>query len=316
MIKKVAVTTSSFAQDDPYPLELLERNEFSVLSNRQGRTLKQEEILEILPGCLGVIAGTEVYNKELLEKLNGLRVISRCGSGTDNIDLSICKTLGIKVFNTPDGPTRAVAELVIGLTLNLLRQINVMDHEIRRGVWQKRMGRLLIDKEVGIVGLGRIGKEVAKLSSALGAKVFYYDSIEDQPDFLYAMKNELKELLSHCDVISLHLPFTPENRHFIGKEELSLMKESALLINCSRGGIVDEDALYSALKNGRLLGAAMDVFDSEPYQGPLRELENVILTPHIGSYAKEARLKMELAAVDNLIKGIKEIELNSTGGTI
>lgn len=306
MIKKIAVTTSSFAQCDPYPLDLLEKNELSVVSNRQGGTLKQGEILELLKGCLGVIAGTESYTKEVLEQLKDLRVISRCGSGTDNIDLEICKILGIKVFNTTDGPTRAVAELVIGLIINLLRNIHIMDQEIRNGVWQKRMGRLFVDKEIGIVGLGRIGQEVAKLSSVLGAKVFYYDSLETQePDVSYVIKNELQDLLSHCDVISLHLPLTPENRHFIGQKELSLMKESALLIHCSRGGIVDEEALYAALKNGRLLGAAIDVFDLEPYQGPLRELDNVILTPHIGSYAKEARLKMELAAVDNLIKGLK-----------
>ena len=309
MISKVAITTSSFGQCSSYPLEFLEKNEFSVISNRQGRTLKQGEILELLNGCLGVIAGTEVYNKEVLEKLKSLRVISRCGSGTDNIDLDVCKTRGIKVFNTPDGATRAVAELVIALILNLLRNINTMDHEMRSGVWQKRMGRLFADKEVGIIGFGRIGKEIAILSNALGAKVFYYDPfVAQESDFSYVTKNELNDLLTHCDVISLHLPFTSENRQFIGKEGLSLMKESAVLINCSRGGIVDEDALYSALKNGRLLGAAIDVFDSEPYQGPLRELKNVILTPHIGSYAKEARFKMELAAVDNLINGLREME--------
>lgn len=311
MTKKIAVTTSSFGQGDPYPLELLEKNQLSVIFNKQGRTLKPEEIPRLLNGCLGVIAGTEVYDKEVLGKLKGLRVISRCGTGTDNVDLDACKTRGIKVFNTPDAATRAVAELVIGLTLNLLREINVMDQEIRRNVWQKRMGRLLMDKEVGIVGLGRIGKEVAKLFSALGAKVFYYDPVEAQSDFSCATKNELKDLLTHCDIVSLHVPFTTENSRCIGKKEFSLMKESALLVNCSRGGVVDEAALYAALKSGKLGGAAIDVFESEPYQGPLRELKNVILTPHIGSYAKETRLKMELAAVDNLIQGLKE-----TGVTI
>lgn len=311
MVKKIAVTTSSFGECGSYPLELLGKNKLSVIFNNQGRTLKQKEVLGLLSGCLGVIAGTEIYDKEVLKKLKDLRVISRCGSGTDNVDLNTCKIQGIKVFNTPDAATHAVAELVIGLILNLLRNINVMDHEIHGGVWRKRMGKLFVDKEIGIVGFGRIGKEVAKLSSLLGAKVFYHDPLESrEQDASYAIRNGLKDLLSHCDVISLHLPFTPENRHFIGKKELSLMKESSILINCSRGGLVDEDALYAALKNGKLSGAGIDVFDSEPYQGPLRELENVILTPHIGSYAKEARLKMELTAVDNLIKGLREADGN------
>lgn len=311
MIKKIAVTTSSFGECGFYPLELLERSKLSVIFNKQGRPLKQDEVLGLLDGCLGVIAGTEVYDKVVLKELKDLRVISRCGSGTDNVDMDTCKIHGIKVFNTPDAATRAVAELVLGLILNLLRNINVMDHDVRSGVWQKRMGRLFADKEIGIVGFGRIGREVARLSDALGAKVLYYDLLETQaPSVLYAKKSEFKDLLGHCDVISLHLPFTPENRHFIGKKELSLMKKNSILINCSRGGIVDEDALYAALKNGKLLGAGIDVFDSEPYQGPLRELENVVLTPHTGSYAKEARLKMELTAVDNLIKGLKEAGVN------
>ena len=309
MTKKIAITTSSFGKCGPYPLEFLKRNAIDVILNKEGRTLRSQEILKLLKGCLGVIAGTEIYNKEILEKLEGLEVISRCGGGTDNIDLDVCKARGIKVFNTPDGSTRAVAELTIGLILDLLRNISMMDREIRKGTWQKRMGGLFAEKEVGIVGLGRIGKEVARLSSALGAKVFYWDSFKTEPDFSYASKKEFKNLLSHCDVISLHLPLTSETKDLIGEEELSLMKKSALLINCSRGGMVDEDALYAALKNGRLAGAAIDVFETEPYQGPLRELDSVILTPHIGSYAKEARLKMESMAVDNLIQGLKEIEL-------
>ncbi len=310
-MKKVAITTSFFGECGSYPLELLKKNELSVTLNRQGRALGQKEVLDLLDGCLGVIAGTEVYDGETLKGLKDLRVISRCGSGTDNVDLDTCKVRGIKVYNTPDAATRAVAELVIGLILNLLRNINSMDRDIRRGVWQKKMGGLFAERAIGIVGFGRIGKEVARLSGALGAKVFYCDLLDASgAETPFAKKSGLNDLLGRCDVVSLHLPLTPQNRHFIGKKEFSLMKESALLINCSRGGVVDEDALYTALKSGKLSGAAIDVFESEPYRGPLRELENVILTPHIGSYAKEARLKMESTAVDNLIKGLKESGVN------
>lgn len=310
MIKKVAITTSSFGESGSKPLELLENNQLSIIFNKQGRTLKHDELLGFLHGCLGVIAGTESYSKKVLEKLNGLRVISRCGTGMDNVDLEACKVLGIKVFNTPDAPTRTVAELVIGLIFNLLRKINIMDQEMHSGLWQKRLGRLFLGKEIGVVGLGRIGKEVAKLSGVLGAKVFYYDDQIQGSDSSHGIKIGLNDLLNRCDVVSLHLPFTPHTRHFIGKEQLALMKKTALLINCSRGGIVEEEALYLALKNENFAGAAIDVFESEPYSGHLRELPNVILTPHIGSYAQESRLNMELTAVDNLIRGFKEIGLN------
>jgi len=307
MINKIAVTTSSFGGCGSDPLNLLEKNAVEVIFNQQGRTLKGGEVLGLLEGCSGVVAGTEAYDKKVLENLKDLRVISRCGTGIDNVDLDVCDALGIKVFNTPNAPTRAVAELVIGLAFNLLRDVSAMDREIRSGVWKKRMGRLFMDKKVGIIGFGRIGKEVAKLSNLLGAEVVYYDPfVGQESESSHAIKNELEDLLGQCDIISLHLPFSEENKNFLGGKEISLMKENAIFINCSRGGIVDEDVLYAALKNGRLSGAAMDVFNAEPYQGPLQELENVILTPHIGSYAREARLKMELAAADNLIKGLKE----------
>lgn len=302
---KVAITTSSFGQYNSLAIDFLKKKRIKTVYNKTGKTLDQRETLSIVRGCDGVIAGTETYDAAVLDKLQDLRVISRCGAGTDNVDLDVCKTRGIKVFNTPDGPTRAVAELVIGLMLNLFRNISVMDREVRCGVWRKRMGRLFLDKEIGIIGFGRIGREVAKISHVLGAKVFYFDPfVTEEHGFSFAVKNRLEDLLRHCDAISLHLPFSLENRHFVGEKEFTLMKEDAILINCSRGGIVDENALYAALKAGRIAGAAIDVFNEEPYQGHLQKLENVILTPHIGSYAQEARVKMELEAVENLIKGL------------
>ncbi len=304
-MRKVAVTTSSFGEFDNRPIEILKENRFTVVFNEKGKTLKQGEVLGLLQGCLGVVAGTEAYDKDVLEKLQDLRVISRCGAGTDNVDMDVCQSQGIKVFNTPDGPTRAVAELVVGLMLNLFRNISAMDREVRRGVWHKRMGRLFQYKEIGIIGFGRIGREVAKISHVLGAKVFYFDPLATKEHGLsFAVQNDLEDLLKHCDAILLHLPFSSENQRFVGEKEFTLMKENAILINCSRGGIVDEDALYSALKTGRIAGAAMDVFGEEPYHGHLRDLENVILTPHIGSYAQEARAKMELEAVENLMRGL------------
>lgn len=305
MLKKIAITTSSFGQFDPQPLEILEKHGCSFVLNKQGRTLKGEELLTLAQDCLGVIAGTEQYNQEILEQLPQLRIISRCGSGMDNLDLNVCDRRGIKIFKTSDGPQRAVAELVAGLILNVLRQIHVMDRDIHRGVWQKRMGNLLLGKNVGIIGLGQVGREVAQLLKALGTNIFYFDPfVSGNIDSHFIRKANLRGLLQDCDIISLHVPLTPETRYLIGEEELAVMSEHAILINCSRGGIVDENALFQALKKKKLAGAAVDVFEQEPYQGPLCELENIILTPHIGSYAKEARIKMEIDAVNNLIVGL------------
>ena len=233
-----------------------------------------------------------------------LKVISRCGAGLDNVDLEKAKELDIKVFSTPYGPTLAVAELTLGLMLDLLRKITTMDRELRTGVWKKQMGSLLTGKKVGILGCGRIGQKVAELLATLGVQIAYYDICSFEGGILLMSKNEL---LSWADIITLHCSANEDGKPVIGESELNLMKDNSWLINASRGGLVDENALYSALNEGKLAGAALDVFDNEPYEGPLRSLDNVILTPHIGSYAKEGRIQMEKDAVQNLINGLQNI---------
>ena len=169
--KKIAITTTSFAQFDEQPLRLLQGKGFELAFNRRGRVLNPQEIPRLLEDCEGVIAGTEIYTTDILGALKNLQVISRCGSGLDNIDVESCKKLNIQVYTTSDGPALAVAELVIGLMLNLLRHISLTDRAMRQGIWDKKMGSLFAGKEVGIVGLGKIGKEVARLSTALGAGI-------------------------------------------------------------------------------------------------------------------------------------------------
>lgn len=304
---KITITTTSFAQYDSTPLELCRKNGYEIILNPYGRRVKPEELLELAKGSVGLIAGTESISEEILVNLSSLKVISRCGSGLDNLNLDAAKKLGMKVFSTPDAPTLAVAELTVALILALLRKIPLMDREIRTNLWKKRIGNLLCDKQVGIIGYGRIGRKVAELLKALGANVFYSDPFvreEQTPTF---PKVEFRELLKKADIITLHLSYTKENHRLLGQKEFSLFKQGAFLVNCSRGGIVDEKALYSALKDGKIAGAAIDVFEQEPYNGSLRELGNVILTPHIGSYAKEARVEMEVQAVRNLLKGLKQI---------
>lgn len=302
MKEKIAVTLTSFAGYDPRPLEVLNKADLGVVTNPFKRKINGREILELCAGCAGILAGTEDYDKDILRKLGRLRVISRCGAGIENIDLEAAGKLGIRVFNTPDAPTLAVAELTLGLMLGLLRKTHQAHIAIKEGRWEKFMGNLLYGKKIGIIGFGRVGKKVAELLKSFSCQVSYADPFAQER--LSGFKRLPKgELLRWADIISIHVSGKDK---IIGATELSLMKKGSWLINTSRGGIVDEEALYQALKSRRLSGAALDVFEEEPYQGPLKELDNVILTSHIGSYAQEARIKMEKEAVENLIKGLKE----------
>lgn len=313
-MKKIAITTTTFGKYDERPLKLLEEYGLEVVLNPYGRTLKKDEVIEFCKGAIGVIAGTEILDIDTLECLTktysqspGLRpqtlkVISRCGSGLANVDLDTAKRLGIKVFNTPDAPIVAVAELTVGLILNLLRKVCWMDRNLRNEQWEKMMGNLLNKKKVGIKGFGRIGKKVAELLRPFGCEIAYADPFVD--DGLLGMKRlSFDDLLGWADIITIHVSVKDR---LVGEKEFQLMKKGAWLVNTSRGGVVDEKVLYEHLKNGYLAGAALDVFEEEPYAGPIKELDNVIVTPHIGSYAKEARVEMEMQTVENLIKGLKE----------
>jgi D-3-phosphoglycerate dehydrogenase len=300
---KVVITTTSFGEYDKTPLDELEREKLEYILNPYGRKLTREEVIVLAEGAHGIIAGTESLDAPVLEQLQHLRVISRCGVGMDNVDIKKAETLGIQVFNTPDGPTLAVAELTIVLMLDLLRKVGLMDRKLREGIWEKNMGNLLCGKKVAIIGFGRIGQRVAHLLTPFGVDIAYCDVCSIECSF---PEKKQEELLAWGDIVTLHCSAGSNDGPIIGKKELKKMKKGAWLINGARGGLVDEEALYWALKDDHLSGAALDVFENEPYTGPLCELENVILTPHIGSYAKESRIEMELQSARNLIKGLKK----------
>ena len=307
MTLTLLATTSTFGKDCSKVIELLQRANINLICNPYGRKLSQSELNELLEKYhpVGLLAGTEKIDRNTLEMSTGyLRVISRVGVGMDNVDLEAAAQLNIKVFNTPFGPTQAVAELTVGLILDLLRKVTLMDREMRGGVWKKRMGNLLCGKKVGIIGFGRIGQKTGDLLRALGCEILYYDSlrIEGLKDFMIK-RLEMDELLRESDIVTIHVSGKYE-KPLLAAKEIYMMKKGAWLVNIARGGVVDEKALFSALKDDHLAGAALDVFQKEPYNGPLKELDNVILTPHIGSYAEEARVEMEIQAAKNLIEGI------------
>ncbi|MDH4027437.1 MAG: phosphoglycerate dehydrogenase [Nitrospirota bacterium] len=299
---KILISTSSFGVYDKTPLTLLKEKGFEVITNPYNRKLSENEISELLVDVDGLIAGTEPLTEKVLTSANKLKVISRCGTGMDNVNSDAAARLGIKVLNTPDAPTLAVAELAVGSILSLLRKISWMDRDIRAGNWKKRMGNLLYGKKVGIIGFGRIGKKTAELLTAFGVEIAYCD-LSPQSCSIHCSNKDGDEILKWADIITLHLSPSKDCRHIIGEKELGMMNKGSLLINLSRGGLVDEAALYHSLKEGHLAGAALDVYEKEPYSGNLKELENVILLPHIGSYAVESRINMEIESLQNLLKG-------------
>lgn len=289
------------------PFDLLRENGYEVINNPYGRKLTEDEVIELAKDCDGIVAGVEPLTPRVMDALPGLKCISRVGVGMDNVDLEYAKQKGIIVVNTPDGPTRGVAELTLAMTLSLLRRIPQADAALHQRKWKKQIGNLFLDKKVGIIGLGRIGKSVAELFRGLKNPVIGYDPYANEA---WIKENgvefaSFEEVLKQADILTLHVPGNKDKSPVIGAAELAMMKDGAFLINIARGGVVDEAALYTALKDGKLAGAAIDVYTKEPYDGPLCDLDNIIMTPHLGSYAKEGKLQMEIDAVKNFIAAVK-----------
>lgn len=312
MGKIIFSSTSSFGAFDTGPIELLKEAGFIFVSNPFGRKLINSEPIDLLSKYrpIGLIAGTETINKEVFNcSKEFLKVISRVGIGMDNIDLEAARKYGIHVFNTPEAPTEAVAELTIGLILAVLRRISTADQLIRNNKWKPIMGELILGKTVGIIGIGRIGRCVGKiLSLGFNAKVIGYDPFfgGDWPAEICSKIDSLDNLLRRSDIISLHLPGNNDTKDLIRENEFKMMKSTAVIINTSRGGIINENDLLNALKSKKISGAGLDVFGNEPYLGPLINCDSVVLTMHMGSYAREARIKMEYQAVENLLMDLKK----------
>ncbi|MFO7612286.1 MAG: phosphoglycerate dehydrogenase [Clostridia bacterium] len=294
---RILTTTSDFGEHD-IP------DEIELIRNPYGRMLSEKEISKILDEIRpdAIIAGLEPLTQNVLEGKPYLKVISRCGTGLDNVDLDAAKRLGITVFNTPDAPMAAVAEMTVALMLSLIKRINIYDEVIRRGEWKSPRGNMLSGKTVGIVGCGRIGEYVSRLLTPFGCDIIGYDIGRIPAGHIKPV--EFDFLIKSADIISLHVPYNESNRHIIGVAEINKMKKNALLINTARGGLIDEAALYDALSLGTISGAAIDCFEKEPYDGPLKELSNVILSPHMASSAEESRQGMEKEALENALSGL------------
>ncbi len=307
MEHKVFVASRSFGRFVDDGIELLAK-EAVIVRNPYGRALDSEELKDSLKDADAALLGNDVCNSEVLSSAKNLKVVSRHGVGVDNVDLEAATQNGIIVANTPSVNKTAVAEHTMALILSLLRRIPQADASLRSGRWEglKFMGNELAGKKLGIIGLGAIGTEVAKRAKCFGMDVLYLkrrrrEDLEKEMGIVY---RPLEQLLRESDIVSIHLPLTPETKGMIGKGELALMNKDAYLINTARGGVVDDDALAEALMKEGIAGAALDVFGEEPpdFDDPLFQLDNVVFTPHVGAYTLEAVRKMDLISAENIVK--------------
>ncbi|MGF7141312.1 phosphoglycerate dehydrogenase [Roseimarinus sediminis] len=309
---KILITTYPFGKCGIKPLEILESTGHIVVNNPLNRRLRASEIPDLIKDFDIIIAGTEPYPIEAIENSN-VKAICRVGIGLDNVPLNYCKEKGITVAYTPDAPSQGVAELTVANILNLSRMILKSDHSVREGAWNRYLGFLLEEMTIGLVGLGRIGSKVAKLLQPFNTKILATEII-DKTDLVKELKIELVDketLFRKSDLISLHIPSNKENFKYTNRESIAWMKTGSFLINTSRGPVVDEDALYDALIQNHLGGAALDVFNEEPYEGNLTKLDNVIFTAHMGASAQKSRFLMELGAAEDCIHFINGNSLNN-----
>jgi len=299
----VAIGPSSFAEADPAPRKLLEAHGIEVKENPFGRRLTEEEIIAHLEGVDGLIAGLEPLNRKVLESAQPqLRAVARVGIGMDNVDQDGAAALEIRVSNTPDPPIRAVAEATLAALLSLSRKLTQLNGDLHERTWKKAIGMGLYQTPVLLIGYGRIGRRTGELLRAFGARLLIHDPFVDPATLAHGEELVgLHEGLAKADVVSLH---AAGDNCILGGPEFDAMRDGVLLLNSARGGLVNEDALVAALDSGKVGGVWFDAFWKEPYDGPLCDYGQALLTPHTATYTLQCRLEMETAAVENLLRDL------------
>lgn len=304
MSLRVAIGPSSFAELDDTPLRMLEAKGVEVVPNPFKRRLTQDEIIDHLQEIDGLIAGLEPLNGIVLAAAPRLKAIARVGIGVSNVDFDAAKEFDVKVSNTPEGPIVAVAEMTLAALLALARNLVPTNAALHAGQWKKSIGSGLSGAQVFIVGYGRIGRRVADLVQAFGARVTvfdpYIDDREVAPDI--ARVPTLEEGLRDADVVTLH---AAGDDVILDQAAFNAMRDGVIVLNSARGELVDEHAVVTALESGKVAAAWFDAFWNEPYNGPLTGFDQVLLTPHVGTYTRQCRRDMETAAVNNLLRDLE-----------
>jgi len=301
---KLFVSTHPFSSTSETPMQLIKENGIELSVNEHGRKNSTQELAQDIKDAEVLVAGTEKITEEVFKNAPNLKLISRVGIGLDGIDFELCKKYSVRVAYTPDAPTMAVAELCVGMILDLARKVTDTNIKIKQGIWHRHMGALLYGKTIGILGMGRIGKSLVHLLAPFNVKFLVHDI---EPDLAFGRLHNVTfiskdDLLQQSDIISINLPLKEDTKDYIAEDELSKMKNSAIVINTARGGIVNEQDLYIALKNNIIASAAVDVFEEEPYKGNLIELDNCLLTCHMGASTIDSRTDMEVQAIEEAIR--------------
>ena len=302
---KILITSTSFKPDsNSLCMQKLRSFADSLVFNPVGKPLSEDELIPLLSDCDGCIAGVDPFSAKVLANVPNLKVISRYGVGVDQVDIPAAKAKNIVVCNTPGANSQAVADLTIALLLCVARHVPILDRKTREGQWPRSTGMELYGKTIGILGLGAIGRGVAKRAGGFSMKILAYDPFIDRN---YAASNgiipaDFDTVTQEADFLCLHMPLTAETRRIISADVMKAMKKGAVIVNTARGGLIDEGAAYELLVSGHLGGMGLDVFETEPPpKSPLFELENVVLTPHTASHTKEATEAMAEVSVQNLI---------------
>lgn len=311
---KILITTVPFAEKNRLPVELMASANVDYLVNPLGRKLKEGELADMVSDFDVLIAGTEPITDRVMGRASKLKFISRVGVGLDGVDLLAAENRGIQVSYTPDAPAPAVAELTLGLMLTLLRSVHVSNLQMHSGHWNRHFGRRLAEVTVGIIGTGRIGTRVLRRIPAFGTPRVLVNDINPDLKLVPELKLEWvdkEEMYRQADLISLHVPLTMHTKNMIRREHLLQMKPDALLINTARGGIINELDLAEVMRSGHLAGAAIDVFEDEPYNGPLAAIDRCVLTSHMGSMTVDCRTRMEIEATEEAVRFLTDKPLQS-----
>ncbi|WP_296860985.1 phosphoglycerate dehydrogenase [uncultured Methanobrevibacter sp.] len=271
-------------------------------------SITPEELVNTIHKYDGIIVRSRTkVTKEVINKADNLKIIARAGVGVDNIDLDAATEKGIMVVNSPESTSITVAEHTMGLLLSMARKLSIADKSVKEGKWEKKkfMGVELRNKTLGVIGMGRIGSQVVNRCKAFEMDAIAYDPYlpEEVAKQMGVELTDLETVLKKADFITIHVPLTPETKHLISNKEFEIMKDTAFITNCARGGIIDEEALYDALKNDKIGGAALDVYEDEPpaEDSKLFELDNIVLTPHIAASTKEAQRDAAIIVADEII---------------
>lgn len=302
---RALITSVPFAQKNRLPLELLEGAGVDYLINPIGRRLTEDELAGMIGGFDLLIAGTEPITDRVMGCAPGLQLISRIGIGLDSVDLLAAERRGIRVSYTPEAPSPAVAELTVGLMLSLLRSVHVANVELHRGEWKRHFGRRIPEVTIGVIGVGRIGRRVLTRLVGFGTPRVLVNDLYPDTKLVPELKLEWvgkEDIFRNADVITVHVPLTAHTKNMIRKEHLLMMKPDALIINTARGGVINEQDLADVMREGHLGGAAIDVFEQEPYKGPLSEIDRCLLTSHMGSMSVDCRTRMEIEATEEAVR--------------